>query len=356
MFYKKGLNDFDKRFIISSLLPFVKSGKSLAQALKNVYETESDNKKLHSVIKSVIRLIDDQGVTPEDALYSHKIIDMVELTALRNSTSLQNTLTDILSIKKIKGSSFERRIISSLAFPVIALAASLALFVISKPYADDFVQMAAAFGGKSLGTSSKMFTEKYIEYPFLLQNRLYPLGVLILFIGLCMLTVFWYKDTYSRNTKVIYKRFRRKAYDDIPVLFSLMSLVQKSGKTTKEVFDVMSVTAMPTGLRPMFRGLVAQMSSPNSKEEIYKAFEKNGFPKEICLFLKTAEHEKDIWKNNSEIIQTALDKRAVFDEVFVRVFEKPMVLLGYAIIVLFMFQMVLFAIQMIGLIMSSQRF
>ena len=141
-----------------------------------------------------------------------------------------------------------------------------------------------------------------------MSNKWILIYQIIAVLGGGSLVVMIYNWYYNNNRKVIYKLFKKKAYDDIPRLFQIMSKMKISGRyNTIDIFNHMGNSKSYKGLAQLFYSL---HEASLSKDELYPHFKAAGFPKDIVLLIH-AKEDTDFWRGISSLIKFAQDRAEV---------------------------------------------
>ena len=164
-------------------------------------------------------------------------------------------------------------------------------------------------------------------------------------------SVFLYKYYKKNNLKLIYKKFKTKSYDDIPIIFTIMSNLKDSGVNGVRIMELMKEQETNKTLKKLYGEIEVEMI--NGKDGgIYHIFEKYYFPKDIVNLLQSAEVSKNLWERLPDIIKYATNINETRNKMLEKVLTKPIMFLSYAFLGYPLISMVLTGIGVMGIMTS----
>jgi len=212
------------------------------------------------------------------------------------STNARESIAGIIKLREF-GSQYENILIRAYRLTILViLATSGAMWFYAKDIEDKLKEITVSF---SQGT----VTPEMFDYiPAYITNPSIHIYIAAITIFVVFLVISLYSYYYNNNRKVIYKLFYKKAYDDIPKMFYLMTGIKKGGRgTTVQIFDKMRYIEDYKGLIKMYNEL---HEAVYTRESYYEIFARYGFPDDIVIKIQSRE-QTNFWDGMDAIIEFA---------------------------------------------------
>jgi hypothetical protein len=300
MFFNNNkLSRAESDVVLESMIGFLQDGQTVYKSLK--FSGEIFGGKIEKIVGLIEHEIIDNSMNMNDALFLYGILTEEEASLFsENGGKAKDSIADIINLRKY-GSEYEKIIWNGLKNTFyMFVATSVGMFI----YADELVAQLAQIVKDSATAEIQAIGSMGIM-PAFLENKWILIYQVVAVIVLMAGVRFLYKWYYDNDRKVIYQIFRKKAYDDIPRLFQIMSKMQKSGKyTTIAVFDEMMRSGSYRGLSGLFYNL---HEAALSGENLFVHFQMAHFPKDIVTLIR-AKEDTDFWSGMESLVTFAQNK------------------------------------------------
>jgi len=342
---KRKVTKEESEIILLSLQGLTEIGQSITEAFETLNAAE-DNKKLKKIFTLIINKIKKENSIPANVMYSFGILSKIEETILESSTSARNAIESIIELRNMTNK-FEKNIIGIFAMPILIILGTLKGMVFVQP---KMIGMAT-FVENLVKAQKGIKPEIEIEWWMTNENIIYvDIAFYVVLFG-TIFSIFLYKYYKKNNLKLIYKKFKTKAYDDIPIIFTIMSNLKGSGLSGVKIMELMKEQEKNKTLKKMYSEIEIEMK--NGKDGgIYHIFEKYNFPKDILNLLKSAEISNNLWERLPKIIKYAENINKTRNDILNKVLSKPILFLSYAFLGYPLISVVLTGIGVMGIMTS----
>jgi type II secretory pathway component PulF len=315
--------------VVYSLRSILRIGHSVPSAISLLRQVEKG--QLKKVLTQIEYLIYKSNVYPEEALARFGIISRTEVFMLKNATNAQNALSDIITMREMS-SRFEKNMGGLLGFPALAVLIGLTIAYFAQP---TFYNMMDSMA-RQVKAAKSIEINGAADLMWYLQDQDFDLLLMILYAFSVAFLLLLYKYLIEYRPNVIYRTMTLKAYDDVPFILMMMNNLHNVGLDPNRIFQILETTSTKKGWIPLFRSL--GMRSKKG-EHLYPVFESFGFPRDIVLILKSSEVSRTFWDSMDSLIEYAKENNEIKNAMFKKMFGGLSTILGYGIIIYFVFGM-----------------
>lgn len=326
MFSSK-LSNNDTSSILLSLEAQLSMGASLPIAIKTLIEIEG--KKVGRVLRKADHLIHKKNIEPEKALFMSNIINSIEMQVLSKTQSTKEAIREIVKIRDM-AKKFEKTVVQIFLFLVMSPIIGLGIDYFMQP---TFYEMYSSLI-KQVQVIKGIDLSKDVRMMWYLMDRELVLFLMVVYSLAIGSFLFIYTYYLRAKPYVIYNFLPLKTYDDMPLILYLLKSLKSSGMSTEQALKILSSEKnFSIGLKRIYSKLL-QVHKKN--RPLYEGFDSIHFPKEVMIWLKTAEMSGSLWDKVDEIIGFINKRNNEKLKFFTIVFEKPMSIAGYLVIIYFL--------------------
>lgn len=277
------------------LLVEIKGYTDIGQSMSRAVQTLSEIEKgaIKQALDRIIYEVFDRNRRIEDVMREVGVLSELERFMVAESKNLSKTIDDILESRKMRGR-FEMTVIKIFAMPIAIIVALTGGLLYLRPIALEKIEDFKTFIKLDLGA-----TLDDVKLPFYLDSSWFLYAVAALVTIILVGGIGGYLYYYKNDTKNIYKVVRMKAYDDLPIIFKMMSNLHESGMVFNDIMDKMAENIYPKGIRPMFHEMKEEVAKGGA---MFTVLEKYYIPDDVLAMFKASEVSKSIWKTMPQFI------------------------------------------------------
>lgn len=312
--------------MLMSLKSLLGLGHALPRCLLMLEEAE-ENGSVKKELSKINYLINEEHMHAPEALNRYKVISKEEMHMIEGAANTRQSILDILKIRSISANA-EKTMMALFAWPIIAFPIGLMIVHLAQPrfygLANMLIEKAEAVKGISLRDD--------ISIPYFMQSQDTSLTIAIIYLAIVTFIVGGYFYLLQRYPQYIYKFFKLKTYDDIPIILLQMNGLKKAGKNPPQIAKILGENPKRAGWKT-FYAIIAR--NINANEKMYRAFEIYNFPKDVTMILKSAEMGKNFWDVVDSVIDYAIETNIDKNRFLKTMFGNLLTAIGFMIIIFF---------------------
>jgi len=232
IFFFKNKNTLTKKEsteLLETFLPYFDlPGFNALNVIETLANSDMETEKNRKICKTIVYAIVEKGLKIENVFKNVGLIQDNEYALLAKADNTKKAIENILDIRKISWKA-EIEILKTFWFYWLLIFATMGMIGFGFPLLVELLQKQVVQINNKVNIADTL--PWFIDYALLFKI----LTILTLIAPILLFILYLY--LYFKNTKLLYKIFPLKAYDDLPRYFTLMISLRNTGFTLREIMN-----------------------------------------------------------------------------------------------------------------------
>ena len=295
----KGYGKRHSREILLSINSLLEIGKSIVESFDILQQAEN-NKNTKKFYQAILFALKVKNRELHEIMFAYGVVSKTEELILKYGKNVKLSIKRIINLRKYS-SLFEATILSITWKILLApyVGAGLAYFFRKNIWAmfsdisEQLSLMNSNFDKNSVDLPVWVFHPEYVTY--------FVAGYTTTLILISV--VYYYYNRYKPY--ILYKYWSYKAYDEMPVLFTMLYSFHETGIEGIKIMQMLKKTISREGWQLLFNNFYLNLQRNN---KLYRVMENFNFPKDVTIVVKSSEVSNNFWNTLRELVEYSKSK------------------------------------------------